>query len=192
MRSKSKKATDNIAELGPIADAIRSFHPYVHPLKKRRRVKKSFSSEVRLLREIAWWAIRYLRCYFCDEVFIPVKKATKLTFGHRHHKPFKLKLTLHHRDGDHDENKHDNLRWSHSTCHKRHHIKEVHEKVKTFDVLVYDEFDVLVYDERPKSKKKKAFIGKITIRARSMASARRKAIRKGLTVQKISLRKEKK
>jgi hypothetical protein len=36
-----------------------------------------------------------------------------------------LDITLHHNDGDHDNNNPRNLTPSHSTCHKTHHAHEV-------------------------------------------------------------------
>lgn len=140
---------------------------------KRRKTKKSFISEVRLLREIAWWAIRNLSCYFCHVRLIPKMEADVLTYGHRQHKPFKLKLTMHHENENHSDNKDSNLKWSHSDCHKRHHIKTVHEIVKTFDVEVYDGHNHKM----------------ITVRARDHASVRRKVDRMNLAVMKVKKRK---
>ena len=55
-----------------------------------------------------------VRCFFCGKLF------TAEDFPKR-----KLdRITIHHINGNHEDNRPENLAFAHRTCHKRHHMKE--------------------------------------------------------------------
>lgn len=173
MIKKEHKNKKEASSLGPIAEAIDLKFPinsFVKPRRKRKMKKRE--SEIRLLREVAWWYFRHLCCFFCKKPFIEPKLARNLKFGHRSHKPFKFKLTVHHEDEDRNNNTDDNLKWGHSDCHKAHHIKKSNKTVKTWDITTR-------YKKRSMDG-----IHLTSIRAATKESALRKAGRRGIQITK--------
>lgn len=78
-----------------------------------------------MLREMAWHFGTRMGCYFCGE---PLLQAVGLEFGERNFPPVKTKLAIHHINENHDDNRETNLAPAHSTCHRRHHLKQQHAK----------------------------------------------------------------
>jgi hypothetical protein len=87
-------------------------------------------------RELLWWFLSCKRptnkCFFCKKTVLTEEQLEMLRdgwvkFGNASAPPLDLDITLHHKDGDHDNNDPDNLAPSHDSCHKSHHAKEVFE-----------------------------------------------------------------
>lgn len=108
-------------------------------------MRRSFLSEVRMLREIAWFFLRHRKCAICKQRFIPEDEAVLIKFGHRKHPPIKIRVTVHHDDEDRENNTDKNLKWVHRSCHKGHHLNDARKKVKSWDCLV-----VKMWSERSK------------------------------------------
>lgn len=143
---------------------------------KKRRKQKKLVQEIRMLRELAWWFFRDRKCYFCKKRFIEEKLARSLKFGRRSHKPFKQKLTQHHRDEDRQHNEDDNLKWCHQSCHKAYHMKQLASKMKMWDV------QTILNNAKTLDLAKTS----ISIRAVSKESAIRNAKRKGYHFTKVT------
>jgi hypothetical protein len=78
-----------------------------------------YNAELQMLREFAWFYLPRLTCYFCQKPLSIL--GLGMSFGHRRHPKVKVKITLHHIDGDRKNNSYANLTWAHSACHKRYH-----------------------------------------------------------------------
>lgn len=102
--------------------------------------------EMRQLREVAHFLLPLVCCEFCGK---PLLKHGDKIFGNKTHSPLKkLRLTVHHRDGDHDNNKRramktsypgglpitiaisGNLSLTHADCHDRYEMKKTRKKGK--------------------------------------------------------------
>lgn len=85
-------------------------------------MQKGTKAELQMLREMAWAFLSQIKCCFCS---LPlVQREPGMTFGHRRHPSVKVKLTVHHRDRNRENNKPDNLGACHQACHIAHHAKE--------------------------------------------------------------------
>jgi hypothetical protein len=84
-----------------------------------------------MLREFFFWQVyqELPYCYFCEEPIIALKDIPE-TFGHRRHPSVKIKFTIHHEDGNRDNNHWTNLKISHARCHKKFHMQERQYKEK--------------------------------------------------------------
>jgi hypothetical protein len=84
--------------------------------------------EVSKGRELLWFLLDGKRCCFCNKLLLE-KPFRNIRFGNATAPPLNLDITLHHNDGDHDNNgkfgNRKNLRLSHESCHKRFHGSEV-------------------------------------------------------------------
>lgn len=89
-------------------------------------MRRSTKAELRMLREMIWYFGIKIKCFFCKEPLLSMKKR-KAQFGARDHPPVKEKLAIHHEDEDRENNDPSNLKPCHSTCHKRHHAKKRHK-----------------------------------------------------------------
>ena len=85
-----------------------------------------YDAEKQMLREIVWFLLGMnpdQRCCFCGKPLLVAINMNR-TFGHRRHTSVPIKLTLHHRDENRDNNAPANLNIVHRACHKRHHNQE--------------------------------------------------------------------
>lgn len=81
----------------------------------------SSKSERQMLREIAWLICPRLTCELCKLPLI--YRPRTMTFGHRRHPPFIMRLTTHHRNHKREDNTDPNLALVHSSCHKKYHAE---------------------------------------------------------------------
>ena len=100
-------------------------------------MRKGLATEIRMLREIAWFFLRNKKCVFCKKRFIPEDEAVQIKFGHRKHPPLKIRVTAHHDDEDRENNTDKNIKWAHRSCHKTHHLNDARKKVKSWDCVVF-------------------------------------------------------
>lgn len=84
-------------------------------------MQKATKSERQLLREACWLLFARHICEFCGRLLN--QRHPNMTFGHRRHPPLLVKLTVHHRDHDRENNADDNLALVHSVCHKHYHAE---------------------------------------------------------------------
>lgn len=110
-------------------------------------MRNSTKAEIRMLREVAHFLLPLLYCEFCGKPLLDPKLADKV-FGEKAHTPLKkLKLTVHHRNGKHRDNRRNstlqlkhldsylheqfaicgNTSLVHTTCHKQHEMKLTHK-----------------------------------------------------------------
>jgi len=115
-------------------------------------MRNSTKTELRTLREVAHFLLPLVCCEFCGKPLLDPKLADKV-FGDKAHTPLKfLKLTIHHRNGKHRDNKRKetftevskflekifaisgNLSLMHRPCHGEHEMKLNHHKRKVMKV----------------------------------------------------------
>lgn len=96
-------------------------------------MRSDVKSELQMLREIAYFFLLFngrgtldiptddYICMFCNKLLIPDDDT--MTFGHRRHPKFPVKLTVHHLDEDRGNNRKYNLALVHTSCHKRYHAE---------------------------------------------------------------------
>jgi len=89
-------------------------------------MRSSTRAELNKLREIAWFVLRDQKCCFCHKPLLP-KEKLKCQDGNGRGEPMPeiVRVTIHHRNGNHHDNRRTNKRLSHQPCHKRHHAKEI-------------------------------------------------------------------
>lgn len=75
------------------------------------------------LREIAHFLLVGKVCVFCSKPLSPTAEQFT-THGNTIGPKFTDKLTVHHIDGDHSNNAHENKALCHTSCHKSHHRRE--------------------------------------------------------------------
>lgn len=93
-------------------------------------MRKSTRQELRKLREIARECLEGKRCFFCKELLIP-EDGNHYAHGDGEGSPFDVdfkKYTIHHKNGDHDDNRKRNRKWSHTKCHKSFHLTLRHKQ----------------------------------------------------------------
>lgn len=83
-------------------------------------MRKSTRRELRKLRELVHVLLSGKRCCFCKEPILEVEDGFQ---GSGDGPQLEIKVTIHHKDGDHDNNDPRNHRLAHQSCHKRHHMK---------------------------------------------------------------------
>jgi len=85
-------------------------------------MRKSTRQELRKLRELLRFLLRGKKCYFCRKPLIKDKSYAK--DGDSQGSPISRRVTIHHKDGDHDNDALGNKKLAHTPCHKSHHMKE--------------------------------------------------------------------
>jgi hypothetical protein len=88
--------------------------------------KRSLTSELRMLRELAWYLIHFksTHCYLCLRRFDEGAPPVAFTFGHRRHPRLVTRISIHHENKDRQNNTFFNLFLCHKSCHEQHHAKE--------------------------------------------------------------------
>jgi hypothetical protein len=75
------------------------------------------------LRELFWLMIRGKKCCFCHNAFLEDDRFEVMRHGDGTGEPLSMKITIHHWNGLHSDNRPGNHRLAHSSCHKAHHAK---------------------------------------------------------------------
>lgn len=140
-------------------------------------MRNSTRTELRTLREVGHFLLPLLCCEFCEEPLLDPKEADKV-FGDKAHSPLKdLKLTTHHRNGKHRDNRRGNCLHSpelkapatmgvpskqfaicgntslvHRKCHGEHEMKLNHHKRKVMKVKPLRDRAKQLIDQLCKSK----------------------------------------
>ena len=88
-----------------------------------------YNAEKQMLRELAWFLLPQISCFFCRLSLAGGAAARQFfdglfTFGHRRHSMVLVKITVHHLDEDRNNNKPGNLVLAHSKCHREYHNKK--------------------------------------------------------------------
>lgn len=81
------------------------------------------SRELRMLRELAHYYLPLHTCMLCNQALMPSELATE-KLGHSTPTPVKVQTTIHHVDGNHENNAPSNRAVVHRVCHKRHHARD--------------------------------------------------------------------
>lgn len=89
-------------------------------------MRRSTRQELRKLREIVREVFEDRTCPFCTEPLLDTKNS--YNHGDGESSPFDTDFALHHKDGNHDNNKKKNRVWSHRRCHKSFHLTERHKQ----------------------------------------------------------------
>jgi hypothetical protein len=84
-------------------------------------MRKSTRRELRKLRELVRVLLDGKRCCFCKE---PLVDNTDFLPGNGEGFQISEQITIHHRNGLHEDNRQSNLRFCHRSCHKKHHARE--------------------------------------------------------------------
>lgn len=84
-------------------------------------------------RELLWHFLEGEKCFFCKLPLLSPEEREMMTdgfvrFGNATAPPLELDITIHHRNGNHDDNRKSNRKLSHATCHKNHHAVDVFSK----------------------------------------------------------------
>lgn len=98
-------------------------------------MRKSSRSELRMLRTMMTHFGVNTKCYFCKQPLLTMEEIVSEDGSwHLASKtaplPIKTKMTIHHRNGDHNDQSVRNRKPCHQKCHKRFHMKERHAKSK--------------------------------------------------------------
>lgn len=101
-------------------------------------MSKLIRKELGKLREVVWYFLSAKkpsnRCFFCKGILLTDEQKEMLVegwvrFGNAAAPPLDLGITMHHLNGDHDDNRPKNVSPSHDTCHKRHHANLVFARI---------------------------------------------------------------
>jgi hypothetical protein len=85
-------------------------------------MRRSTKRELAKLREIVRFVLRDQCCVFCHKPLLE-NCGDVQTDGDGRGRPVNADLTIHHADGDHENQKRSNKRLAHQKCHKSHHAK---------------------------------------------------------------------
>jgi len=92
-------------------------------------MRRSTKSELRMLREIVWHIGTIKKCFFCKKPLLD-PGATAIEFGERNCPPVTIRIAIHHKNEDHEDNRPENRKLAHSKCHRRYHIRKQHAAAK--------------------------------------------------------------
>jgi hypothetical protein len=84
-------------------------------------MRKSTCNELRKLRELVRFTLRGKCCFFCHKELFEDDATYK--DGDGRGAPIACQITVHHVDLNHDNDRRENKRLAHSSCHKRFHMK---------------------------------------------------------------------
>src|SRR6266699_4294802 len=88
-------------------------------------MSKESRREVGKSRELLWHFLEGEKCFFCKKPFLENGVPRYVKFGNASANPMDLDCTIHHKDGDHENNKQSNRALAHQSCHRSFHAKQV-------------------------------------------------------------------
>lgn len=94
---------------------------------KRGGMRKSTRRELRKLRELARFLLVGKQCCFCGKAILRDEEAV-VEYGNADGPVLEEEIAIHHENGDHGDNRHDNLKLAHRKCHKSFHAREQRAK----------------------------------------------------------------
>ena len=83
-------------------------------------MQKRIRRELRKNRELLWHFLDGETCFFCHRPLLDVH-AKNIRFGDASAQPLDVAVTIHHKNGNHSDNRKQNRKLAHQSCHKRHH-----------------------------------------------------------------------
>lgn len=89
-------------------------------------MRKSTRQELRKSRELIRFLLRGKCCYFCKRELMKDESYAK--DGDGQGSPIARRITIHHVDGNHDNDKRSNKRLAHTRCHKSFHMRQRHKE----------------------------------------------------------------
>jgi hypothetical protein len=92
-------------------------------------MRNSLRSELAKLRELAHFLLTGRYCFFCGELLLTVV-CGKVKHGDGAGPKLRDKITIHHIDGNHENDAEDNKALAHQSCHKRHHLALVRAAIR--------------------------------------------------------------
>ena len=87
-------------------------------------MRSSVRSELAKLRELTHFLLTGRACFFCNGPLLTVA-CGKVKHGDGAGPKLRDKITIHHIDGDHDNDAAENKALAHQSCHKRYHLEIV-------------------------------------------------------------------
>src|SRR5580704_2708761 len=92
-------------------------------------MRRSIKSELRMLRVMMSHFGLITRCCFCKQSLLRLEDVVGSDgelhiAGKESPQPIKTKLTIHHENGKHRDNREENRKPCHQACHKAFHMKE--------------------------------------------------------------------
>jgi hypothetical protein len=91
--------------------------------EKRMAMSNGIRREVLKQRELLWHFLEKERCFFCKKVLVTPPEPIK--YGNATAPPMEQVVTIHHKNGNHADNRKANRALAHQSCHKSHHAKLV-------------------------------------------------------------------
>jgi len=91
--------------------------------ESRKRRWLAEQREVRKMRELVHFLLCGRTCYFCRKPLSPLADAW-CAHGNSEGPQFTDEITIHHIDGNHENNAPENKALAHRACHKAHHMNE--------------------------------------------------------------------
>lgn len=79
-------------------------------------------------RELLWHLLDGLKCCFCHKPLLDVELLKMVKFGDATAPALAILLTIHHKNGNHKDNRRRNRDMSHQSCHKSWEAKRVFTK----------------------------------------------------------------
>jgi hypothetical protein len=79
-------------------------------------------------RELLWHFLEGQKCFFCKDPLLSLedqRRTAEISFGNATAPPMDLDITIHHENGNHDDNRKSNRKPAHESCHKSWEAKRV-------------------------------------------------------------------
>lgn len=86
-------------------------------------MRKDSRRELNKLRELVHFLLVGQKCFFCNKP-LSTTAETFVEHGNATGPALDERISVHHVDGDHSNNQHDNKALCHLKCHKSHHRRE--------------------------------------------------------------------
>jgi hypothetical protein len=84
-------------------------------------MSKAIRKELGKGRELLWHLLEGKNCYFCKEPLLEDGVPSYVKFGNGSAPPLDLEITIHHVNESHNDNRPENRKLAHTSCHRSHH-----------------------------------------------------------------------